>query len=287
MFFEQLLNGLGQGLIYALMAIGYALIFGVVGLVTFAHGDVIMIGAFAAYYSFACLSSHILAAVLTGFIVSGLLGFLLHRVCYNRFFNSPRQISLICTIGAGMFLRNLVQVAAGAESKPIPAAFPGGALEFAGLRISFMQIFIFGVVMVIVVLLSLFLNRTRTGLSLKAVSMDKTAAALLGINTRRATTLGNMIGCAVAGAAGVLLAMYYGTVTPMMGGAVGMKSFCCAVLGGMASIGGAAVGGLLIGIAENLGIMFLSAGFRDTISFLFLILILLLKPEGLFARKGR
>jgi branched-chain amino acid transport system permease protein len=287
MFFEQLLNGLGQGSIYALMAIGYALIFGVIGLVTFAHGDVIMIGAFAAYYSFAFLSSNVLLAVLMGFAVSGLLGFILHRVCYNRFFNSPRQISLICTIGAGMFLRNLVQVVAGTESKPIPRAFSGGVLEFAGLRISHMQIFIFAVVLAIVSLLTLFLNKTRTGLSLKAVSMDKTASALLGINTRRTTTLGNMIGCAIAGAAGVLLAMYYGTVTPMMGGAVGMKSFCCAVLGGMASIGGAAVGGLLIGIAENVGIMFLSAGFRDTISFLFLILILLVKPEGLFVKKGR
>jgi branched-chain amino acid transport system permease protein len=268
------------------MAIGYALIFGVVGLVTFAHGDVIMIGAFAAYYSFAFFSPHILPAILSGFIASGLLGFFIHRICYNRFFNSPRQIPLICTIGTGMFLRNLIQVAAGTESKPIPGAFSGGVLEFAGLRITHMQIFIFAVVMVIVSLLTLFLNKTRAGLSLRAVSMDKTASALLGINIRRTTTLGNMIGCAIAGAAGVLLAMYYGTVTPLMGGAVGMKSFCCAVLGGMASIGGAAIGGLLIGIAENLGIMFLSAGFRDTISFLFLILVLLVKPEGLFVKKG-
>ena len=287
MLLEQVVNGLGQGAIYALMSIGYAMIFGVIGLVTFAHGDVIMIGAFTAFYSFLLFGNHVLVAILAGFVVSGLLGFVIHRVCYNKFFNSPRQISLICTIGMGIFLRNLVQVFAGAESKPIPSTFASGSVIVAGLRITYMQMFIFSVVICIVTLLTLFLKKTRIGLSLKAVSMDKTASSLLGINTRKTTTLGNMIGCAIAGAAGVLLAMYYSTVSPMMGGTIGMKSFCCAVLGGMASISGAAVGGLLIGVAENVGIMVLGAGFRDIISFVFLILVLLVKPEGLFVRRSR
>lgn len=287
MFLEQLINGLGQGSIYALMSIGYALIYGVIGLVTFAHGDVIMIGAFTSFYCFNYINSNIFVAVLMGFCISGVLGFVIHRICYNRFFNSPRQISLICTIGTGMFLRNLVQVVAGVESKPIHNSFGSGSLEFFGLRITHMQIFILAVVILIVTLLTIFLKKTRTGMSLKAVSMDRKAAALLGVNTKNATTLGNIIGCAIAGAAGVLLAVYYGTISPMLGGAVGMKSFCCAVLGGMASIGGAAVGGLIIGVAENLGIMFFSAGFRDTISFVFLILILLIKPEGLFVKRSR
>ena len=287
MLLEQVVNGLGQGAIYALMSIGYAMIFGVIGLVTFAHGDVIMIGAFTAFYSFLLFGNHVVTAILAGFVVSGLLGFVIHRICYNKFFESPRQISLICTIGMGIFLRNLVQVFAGAESKPIPSTFASGSVMVAGLRITYMQMFIFTVVICIVTLLTLFLKKTRIGLSLKAVSMDKTASSLLGINTRKTTTLGNMIGCAIAGAAGVLLAMYYSTVSPMMGGTIGMKSFCCAVLGGMASIGGAAVGGLLIGIAENVGIMVMGAGFRDIISFVFLILVLLVKPEGLFVRRSR
>ena len=287
MFVEQLINGLGQGAIYALMSIGYALIFGVVGLVTFTHGDIIMLGAFAAYYCFSLWSGNLFIAMAGGFIVSGLMGFVVHRVCYNRFFDSPRQISLICTIGMGMFLRNLIQLAAGTESKPIPNVFGRGAIEFAGLRISHLQLFIFFVVIVMTVALTLFLNHTRQGLALKSVSMDKTASAMVGINTRRATTLGNMIGCAMAGVAGVLLAMYYGTITPMMGGSIGMKAFCCAVLGGMASISGAAVGGLLIGIFENLGIMVFGAGFRDIVSFLFLITVLLIRPEGLMSLKGR
>ena len=287
MLVEQLMNGLGQGMIYALMSLGYALIYGVVGLVTFAHGDVIMLGAFAAYYTFSLVSGNLLVALLAGFLVSGLMGFVVHRVCYNRFFSAPRQISLICTIGMGMFLRNLVQVMAGTETKPIPDLFGSEAITFAGLRITYMQCFIFAVVLILAGLLTLFLNRTRAGLSLRAVSMDKTASAMVGINTRRATTIGNMIGCGIAGISGVLLAMYYGTITPMMGGTIGMKSFCCAVLGGMSSIWGAAIGGVLIGVFENQGIMVFSAGMRDIISFVFLVLVLLVKPEGLFTRRSK
>lgn len=285
MFLEQLVNGLGQGAIYALMAIGYALIFGVVSLVTFAHGDVIMIGAFTAYYSFAKLSGSIFIAIGMGFLVSGLVGILIHRVCYNRFFQSPRQISLICTIGMGMFLRNFVQIFSGAESKPIPRFFSSGQIGIGIFKMSYIQVFIIITVLLFVVALTLLLNKTRIGLALRAVSMDKTASALLGISTKRITTLGNVLGCAIAGASGVLLAIYYGTISPTMGGNVGMKSFCVVILGGMSNMLGAAIGGLFLGIAENLGIMLFSAGFRDTISFLFLITILLIKPEGLFVRK--
>lgn len=287
MLLEQLINGLGQGMIYALMSIGYALIFGVVGLVTFAHGDVIVLGAFAAFYSFTFLNANLFVAVLSGFIVSGTMGFVIHRVCYNRFFSSPRQIPLICTIGMGMFLRNLIQIASGTEAKPIPNPLGTGSIVLGNIRITYMQIFIFAVVVGMSVVLTLFLGHTRMGLSLKSVSMDKTASALVGINTKRATTIGNMIGCSLAGVAGVLLGMYYGMITPMMGGNIGMKAFCCAVLGGMSNIWGAAVGGILIGVFENLGIMVFSARMRDTVSFLFLILVLLIKPEGLFARRSR
>ncbi len=287
MLLEQIVNGLGQGMIYALMSIGYALIFGVVGLVTFAHGDVIVLGAFTSYYLFTYTGANLLVALAGGFLVSGAMGFVIHRVCYNRFFTSPRQISLVCTIGMGMFLRNLLQVAAGTEAKAIPEQFGMGSITFLGLRITYMQLVILAVVLVLVGALTVFLNKTRLGLSLKAVSMDRTASAMVGINTKRATTLGNMIGCGLAGVAGVLLAVYYGSITPMMGGSIGMKAFCCAVLGGMSNIWGAAVGGLLIGVFENLGIMIFSAGMRDIVSFVCLILVLLVKPEGLFARRSR
>ncbi|MEA5049974.1 MAG: branched-chain amino acid ABC transporter permease [Oscillospiraceae bacterium] len=287
MFIEQLINGIGQGAIYALMSIGYALIFGVIGLVTFAHGDVIMFGCFAAYFSFLLLGDNLLLAILSGFLISAAMGFVIHRVCYNRFFTSPRQIALVCTIGMGMFMRNSVQVAVGTESRAIPNLFGNGALDILGCRVGYMKLFTVAVVVLMAAALTVFLNRTHMGLALKAVSMDKTASSLVGIDTKRVTTLGNVIGCGLAGVAGVLLAMYYGTISPTMGGALGMKCFCCAVLGGMSSIGGAAVGGLLIGIFENLGIMIFPAGFRDVVSFACLFVILLIKPEGLFGRKER
>ena len=287
MLVEQLINGIGQGLIYALMSIGYALIFGVIGLVTFTHGDVIMLGGFAAYFSFMFYQDNFVLAILAGFIVSGLMGFVVHRICYNRFFNAPRQVSLICTIGMGMFIRNFVQVFIGTETKPIPDLFGAKAITIFGLRIRYMLIFILAVVLLMVLILTVFLNYTRTGMSLRAVSQDKKAAALCGINTKRATTIGNMVGCGLGGVAGVLYAINYGSIVPTMGGSIGMKAFCCAVLGGMANIPGAAIGGLLIGIFENLGIAVFSASVRDIVSFVFLIGILLIKPNGLFSRRSK
>ena len=287
MLAEQLINGIGQGLIYALMSIGYALIFGVIGLVTFTHGDIVMLGAFAAYFAFTIIPGNFFVAILAGFIISGLMGFVVHRICYNRFFNAPRQVSLICTIGMGMFIRNFVQIFVGAETKPIPDLFGSKAITIFGLRINYMIIFIFVVVLIMVLLLTWFLNFTRLGLSLKSVAQDKKAAALCGIDTKRATTIGNMLGCALGGVAGVLYAINYGAIVPTMGGTIGLKAFCCAVLGGMANIPGAAIGGLLIGIFENLGIAVFSASVRDIVSFVFLIIVLLIKPEGLFSRRSR
>ena len=134
--------------------------------------------------------------------------------------------------------------------------------------------------------LSIFLNRTRTGMTLRSVSQDKKAAALVGIDVERSTLTGNVLGCALGGVGGVLLGIYYGTIVPTMGGAVGMKAFSASVLGGLTDVAGAAIGGLLIGICENIGIMFMTTGLRDAIAFVFLILVLLVKPQGLFGRKG-
>ena len=246
-----------------------------------------MLGAFAAYFAFAILPGNFFAAIIAGFVLSGLMGFVVHRICYNRFFNAPRQVSLICTIGMGMFIRNFVQVFIGTETKPIPDLFGAKAIVVAGLRINYMTLFILAVVLVMVIFLTLFLNFTRLGLSLRSVAQDKTAAALCGIDTKKATTIGNMLGCALGGVAGVLYAVNYGSIVPTMGGSIGLKAFCCAVLGGMANIPGAAIGGLLIGIFENLGIALFSASVRDIVSFVFLIGILLIKPEGLFSRRSR
>lgn len=283
---EQILNGVCQGMIYALMAIGYSTIVGVTGLVTFAYGEVVMIGAFAAYYCFEFFGAHLVPALLAGFLMAGLGGVVIHKVCYEHFFDAPRHISLICTIGMSMLLKNLAQILFGSQVKGMPTFFGGRFISLGGIRISFLQLLIFGLVIGLSAALSIFLNRTRTGMTLRSVSQDKKAAALVGIDVERSTLTGNVLGCALGGVGGVLLGIYYGTIVPTMGGAVGMKAFSASVLGVLTDVAGAAIGGLLIGICENIGIMFMTTGLRDAIAFVFLILVLLVKPQGLFGRKG-
>lgn len=283
---EQILNGVCQGMIYALMAIGYSMIVGVTGLVTFAYGEVVMIGAFSAYYCFAFFGTNLVLALAAGFIMSGLCGILIHKVCYERFFDAPRHICLICTIGMSMLLKNLAQIAFGSQVKGMPTFFGGKFVSLGGLRISYLQLLIFGLVITLSAVLSIFLNLTKTGMTLRSVSQDKKAAALVGIDVAMSTMTGNALGCALGGVAGVLLGIYYSTIVPTMGGTIGMKAFSASVLGGLTDVAGAAIGGLLIGICENVGIMFMTTGLRDAIAFVFLILVLLVKPQGLFGRKG-
>ena len=282
---EQLVNGVCQGAIYALMAIGYSLIVGVTGLVTFTFGEVIMMGAFSAYYLFHFFGVHIVWAILAGFAAAGVLGMGIYKVCYERFLESPRHISLICTIGMSLLIRNIAQLCFGTESKGLPRIL-AGYVELGTMRFSQLQLLIIGVVIFLSVVLTLFFKKTRAGLRVRCVSEDRKAAALLGINVGKTALLGNSIGCALGGVAGVLLAFYYSNVYPTMGGAASLKAFSSAVLGGMDNIAGAAGGGLLIGLCENLGIMVISSGLRDVIAFVFLIVVLLIRPQGLFGKAG-
>ena len=287
MLVEQLMNGLGQGMIYALMSLGYALIYGVVGLVTFAHGDVIMLGAFAAYYTFSLVSGNLLVALLAGFLVSGLMGFVVHRVCYNRFFSAPRQISLICTIGMSMLIKNTVQILFGSETKAMPEVIPLGGIQIGNYRITYVQCTVMVVVTVLCILLSIFLNKTKQGVILRAVSQDRKAAAMVGIDVSGATLMGNMLGCGIGGVAGMLYALYYGSLSASMGGMATMKAFSSSVLGGLVDIQASAIGGLLIGILENYGIALFSSSLRDMIAFVFLIIVLIFFPKGLRIKIGR
>jgi len=283
---EQLINGVCQGVIYALMAIGYSLIAGVTGLVTFTYGEVVMVGAFTSYYCFSLLGVSIIPAMLFGFVAACILGIVIHKVCYERFLDSPKYISLICTIGMSMLIRNLAQIVFGTETKGMPKIFGNGFIELGLIRISYLQILILGVVIVLSLTLTFFFVKTKSGMTLRSVSQDRKAAAFVGVNVRSTTLIGNSIGCGLGGIAGVLLALYYSNVSPIMGGTIGLKAFSSAVLGGLDNVAGAAGGGLLIGVCENLGIMFMSTGLRDVIAFTFLIIVLLVKPQGLFGRKG-
>ena len=279
-FVEQLVNGICQGSIYALTAIGYATIVGVVGLVNFAYGDVVMIGAFGAYYSSIIFGNNLLLAMLAGFVTSALLGMVVHKICYERFLNAPSYVPLLCLISMSMMIRSLAQIAFGPEYKPYPDFVSQRTIELGWVHITLLQAIIIGTVVILCVALSIFL-KTRYGMILRAVRLDKKAAALTGIDVSKATSYGCMLGYGIAGISGVLLGLYYGMVSPLLGSSVGMKAFSASALGGMTDIPASAAGGVIIGVLENLGIMFISVAFRDIIAFVFLIAILLLKPGGL------
>jgi branched-chain amino acid transport system permease protein len=281
---NQFINGLCQGAIYALMAIGYSVVVGVVGMITFTHGEVIMIGSFAAYYIFLFQGNNLFLGILASFVSSGILGILIFKICYERFFNAPRHISLLCTIGFSMLVKNLAQIVFGPNQKPMLNIIETRFFSIGSVRISVVQTAIMATVVFFALALSLVFNRTKFGIMLKAVSQDKNAAWLVGINVKRIAMLGNCLGCGLGGIGGVLLAVYYQTLYATMGGSAGMKAFSSSVLGGLTDVRFSALGGVIIGIIENLGITVSSASFRDVFGFGFLILMLIVRPQGFAAK---
>lgn len=285
-FLNQLINGLCQGAIYALMAIGYSVVVGVVGMVTFTHGEVIMIGAFASFYLFNAIGNNVLLGIVASFCASWIIGMIVYKVCYEHFFNAPRHISLICTIGISMVIKNLAQLFFGPNQMPMLDIIENTIYKIGPVQISRVQIIVVLIVIVLASILTLVFNKTRWGTALRAVSQDKTAAYMMGINVKRTAMIGNCIGCGLGGVAGMLLSIYYQTLSATMGGAYGMKAFSSSVLGGLTDIRFSALGGLCIGIIENLGITISSASFRDVFAFGFLILVLIIRPQGFASKKG-
>ena len=287
---NQLINGICQGAIYALMAIGYSTIVGVVGMVTFTYGEIMMIGAYGAFYAFQFAGNNIVLGLLFSFACSFILGIAVYKLCYERFFNAPRHISLLCTIGFSMLVKNLVQIVFGPEVKSLPNVIQNKtfSLHLGSISLDFrlLQLVIMGLVIVLALLLTLFFNHTRRGVALRAVSQNKEAAYLVGINVKRTAMLGNCIGCGFGGIAGCLLAIYYINFYSYTFGTFSTKAFSASVLGGLVDLRMSALGGLCIGIIENLGIAFSSATFRDVFAFLFLIVMLLLRPQGFAKKKG-
>lgn len=289
-FLNQLINGICQGAIYALIAIGYSVIVGVVGMVTFTYGEIMMIGAFAAYYTFQLIGTNLVLAIIASFAASFLVGGIVYKLCYERFFNAPRHISLLCTIGISTLIKNLAQIVFGPDTKPMINIIDNSSYTFnlfgASIIIKKLQIMVVVLVLISSVVLSLIFQKTRYGAALRAVSQDKTAAYMVGINVRRTALVGNCIGCGFGGIAGILLSIYYYSCSPLMGSTFSMKAFSSSVLGGLTDIRMSAIGGLCIGIIENLGITISSATFRDVFAFAFLIIVLVFKPEG-FASNNR
>jgi branched-chain amino acid transport system permease protein len=277
---EQLLNGVLQGSIYALIVIGYTLIVGIVGLPSFAYGDTVMYGAFLSYFIFNGLGNNVILAVICCFIGTAILGAITHLLCYEPFYDSPWHIPLMCTIGLGILIRNIAQIITKSMTLPIDKVFGEGYVEFGTIRITHTQLIVIAIVIILCLGFTIFLKKSRLGIEFKAVSQDRRAAALVGIDVSKVSILGNAIGCGMGGLAGMLFSIYYGTFRATMGGAIGMKAFSSAVLGGMGDITVSAVCGVIIGILENIGIALTSTGYRDMVAFLFLIVMLMLKPTG-------
>jgi len=293
-FFQQLANGIAWGSIYALIALGYTMVYGILRLINFAHGDVYMVGAFAAYFLARALgvgtvvsASPLVAAVvlLGSMIVCAALGMLIELLAYRPVRKSSRITALITAIGVSLFLENFGILVFGADPKFFPQVIAPRTITLpGGVLVTNHQITVVLVSLCLMVGLTLFIHRTRTGKAMRAVAFHRDAASLMGINTDRIITYTFAIGSALAAAAGVLVGLTNPKIEPLMGIMPGIKAFVAAVLGGIGSIPGAMIGGLIMGISEYMVVGYISSTYRDAIAFVILIIVLLIKPAGLLGR---
>jgi len=287
-FLQQLLNGLSLGAIYALIALGYTMVYGVLRFINFAHSDVFMVGAFIGYYAGRHLPENTLGGgliVLTAAMIGcALLGVTIERLAYRRLRGGPTLNVLITAIGVSLLLESSGQVFFGAEPRPSQTVFPARDFAFGGLVISSNQLVVIAVALLLVVALQFIVFRTKIGTAMRAVALNPKAAQLVGINNDVVISFTFALGSALAGAGGILYALNYPSIDPLMGVMPGLKAFVAAVLGGIGNIPGAALGGLILGTVETFvgGSQF--STYKDAIAFGVLILILLFRPAGLLGK---
>jgi branched-chain amino acid transport system permease protein len=290
---QQLANGIAWGSIYALIALGYTMVYGILRLINFAHGDVYMVGAFTAYFSARALGAgganpslgYALLVLVIAMIACAVLGVLIEFFAYRPVRRSSRLTALITAIGVSLLLENLGIRIFGADPKFFPQLVPPRNITLTeGVVVTNHQITVVLVSMALMVGLTLFIKKTRTGKAMRAVAFNRDAASLMGIPVNRIITITFAIGSALAAAAGVLVGLTNPKIEPLMGIMPGVKAFVAAVLGGIGSIPGAVIGGLTMGVSEYLVVGYVSSTFRDAIAFVILILVLLIRPTGLLGR---
>ncbi len=292
-FFQQLTNGLAVGSIYALIALGYTMVYGVLKLINFAHGDLFTYGA---YLGMTLLTSFLLGdrlglalgLVVLAVMVMGLvavIGIVLERAAYRPLRESPRLSAVVSALGASIFLQNTLMLIYGARYQVYPDVIPQATVTILGQGVPVMRIAVVLVSLGIMAALYLFVQKTRIGTAIRAVAIDQGAARLMGIDVNRVIRLVFVIGPALGGGAGLLVGLYYGQINFTMGWLYGMKAFTAAILGGIGNIPGAMVGGLLLGVVEALGAAYLSIAWKDAFAFLVLILILIVRPSGLLGER--
>ncbi|MCK9286197.1 MAG: branched-chain amino acid ABC transporter permease [Sphaerochaetaceae bacterium] len=293
-FFQHLMNGLTLGGIYALIALGYTMVYGILKFINFAHGDILMVGSYIGLFVYNAIRGQILGfwtiiafflSMLVGMVFSAVLGIAIERIAYKPLRKATRLAPLLSAIGVSFILSNLAAWMWGTKSKKLEYPFNNAPLHIGGVAITPHQILILVVVIVMMVALKLFIDRSRMGKAMRATSLDQDTAKLMGVKVDRIIALTFAIGSALAATAGFLIALEI-KVYPSMGTMTGLKAFVAAVVGGIGNISGAMVGGILLGLIETFGVALIGIpyGLRDTIAFAVLIIILLVKPEGLLGK---
>ncbi|MEE3381853.1 MAG: branched-chain amino acid ABC transporter permease [Succiniclasticum sp.] len=286
-FVQQLINGVSLGSIYALIALGYTMIYGILKLINFAHGDVYMLGAYIGFFCTSMLKLSFLPSIIVAMVGTALAGMIIERVAYRPMRNAPRIAILITAIGVSFFLENAMILFASPQPRTFPAVFSATVYHFGALVINSQQIVILVSAIVLMIALTYIVNYTKIGKAMRAVSFDADAARLMGINIDFVISMTFALGSALAGAGGVLVGIYYNSIEPLMGMVPGIKAFVAAVLGGIGIIPGAMMGGIILGVVEALVSGFISSTFRDAAAFAILIIILLYKPQGLLGKNVR
>lgn len=284
---QQLINGISLGSIYALIALGYTMVYGIIKLINFAHGDVFMIGAFVGFYAIAGWGLGFFPALLLAMTVCAVFGVLIERIAYKRLRNATRIAALITAIGVSLLIEYGVIYVRGAQPEAYPNVLANKTFDIFGVQISSQSLLILAVSIVLMIILQFIVHKTKIGKAMRAVSFDMEAAQLMGINVNTTISATFAIGSALAGAAGVFFGVYYTKIEPLMGIIPGVKAFVAAVLGGIGIIPGAMVGGLVLGIVETIVSALGYSLWRDAAAFIILILILLFRPSGIFGKNAR
>ncbi|MFI1564195.1 branched-chain amino acid ABC transporter permease [Streptomyces sp. NPDC020490] len=291
-FIQLVLSGLFIGSFYALVALGYSMVYGIIKLLNFAHGDVYMLGAFV---GFTVLSAGagalggglvaLIAVMIIAMIATGTFGMVLERVAYRPLRSAPRLSVLITAVGASFALEYGIAVAFGANPEVYQIGVGAGALNLGGARITYAQLAMMVIAVVLMVALDTLVRKTRSGRAMRAISQDPKACLLMGVNVDRVISRTFFLGSALAGAAGVMAGVYYGKIDFLMGFVIGLKAFTAAVIGGIGNLRGAVLGAVVLGLLESFGVAYLGSEWRDVFAFGFLILFLTVRPTGLLGER--